>query len=176
MINRSSLTPFASCLEFDIKNQKALTYTCYQMYAKMPTGISPEVVLFQSGSDLDAKYDARHYLLRPEAVESFFVLYHLTGDPIYREWGWEVFQAIERYCKTEIGYGKLSDVKNTSRKADDSMESFFLAETLKYLYLLFDPDTPIDLLHKHVFNTEAHPVRIFPVMDEDGVMDLLKSQ
>jgi len=41
------------------------------------------------------------------------------------------------------------------------MESFFLAETLKYLYLLFDPDTPVDVLKKHVFNTEAHPLRRF---------------
>jgi hypothetical protein len=54
------------------------------------------------------------------------------------------------------------------------MESFFFAETMKYLYLLFDPDTPIDLLNKHVFNTEAHPVRIFPAMDAAGVKDLLK--
>ena len=42
-------------------------------------------------------------VLRPETVESFFVLYQLTGDPVYREWGWEVFQAIEKYCKTEAG-------------------------------------------------------------------------
>lgn len=47
------------------------------------------------------------------------------------------------------------------------MESFFLAETLKYLYLLLDPDTEIDILHKHVFNTEAHPTRIFPVIDQE---------
>ena len=47
------------------------------------------------------------------------------------------------------------------------MESFFLAETLKYLYLLLDPDTEIDILHKHVFNTEAHPTRIFPVTDQE---------
>eukprot|EP00533_Pseudo-nitzschia_delicatissima_P010188 CAMPEP_0116091478 /NCGR_PEP_ID=MMETSP0327-20121206/7527_1 /TAXON_ID=44447 /ORGANISM="Pseudo-nitzschia delicatissima, Strain B596" /LENGTH=564 /DNA_ID=CAMNT_0003582833 /DNA_START=217 /DNA_END=1911 /DNA_ORIENTATION=+ len=158
----------------DLKTAKALTYTCYQMYARMPTGISPEYVQFHSGEDFSPGRDGRHYLLRPETVESFFVLYHLTGDPIYREWGWEVFQAIERYCKTDAGYGQLKNVRNPHRPPEDSMESFFLAETLKYLYLLFDPDTPIDLLNKHVFNTEAHPMRIFPVMDEDGVMDLLK--
>ena len=161
-------------LHVRIITQKALTYTCYQMYARMPTGISPEYVQFHNGEDFTPGPDGRHYLLRPEAVESFFVLYHLTGDPIYREWGWEVFQAIERYCKTEAGYGQLKNVRNKHRPPEDTMESFFLAETLKYLYLLFDPDTPIDLLHKHVFNTEAHPMRIFPVMDEDGVVDLLK--
>jgi Glycosyl hydrolase family 47 len=144
------------------------------MYARMKTGISPEFVQFYEGKDFEPGRGAPHYLLRPEAVESFFVLYHLTGDPVYREWGWEVFQALERYCRTDGGYGGLRDVRRTSQTPDDKMESFFLAETLKYLYLLFDPETPIDLLHRHVFNTEAHPVRTFNAMDEDGVMDLLK--
>lgn len=144
------------------------------MYARMPTGISPEYVQFQWGQDFRPGHDAPHYLLRPETVESFFVLYHLTKDPIYREWGWEVFSAIERYCKTKYGYGELSDVRRIDQAPRDKMESFFLAETLKYLYLLFDPDTPIDLLHKHVFNTEAHPVRIMPVLDQEGVVDLLQ--
>lgn len=158
----------------DLKTAKALTYTCYQMYARMPTGISPEFIQFHDGKDFEAGRNGPHYLLRPEAVESLFVLYHLTGDPVYREWGWEIFKAIERYCKTEAGYGQLVNVQTPQRPPEDKMESFFLAETLKYLYLLFDPDTPIDLLHKHVFNTEAHAMRIFPAMDQDGVMDLLK--
>ncbi len=136
----------------------------------MPTGTSPEYIRFSPGRDF-LPGSKKQYLMRPEAVESFFVLYHLTGDPIYREWGWEVFQAIERHCKTEAGYGQLKNVEKPDQKPEDKMESFFLAETLKYLYLLFDPETPIDLLHKHVFNTEAHPMRIFPVMDqEDGVV------
>eukprot|EP00934_Nitzschia_sp_Nitz4_P000273 Nitzschia sp. Nitz4//scaffold84_size84139//40957//43015//NITZ4_005198-RA/size84139-augustus-gene-0.39-mRNA-1//1//CDS//3329559033//273//frame0 len=159
----------------DLKSGKALTYTCYQMYARMATGISPEFIQFHEGNDFDVGAGAPHYLLRPEAVESFFVLYHLTGDPVYREWGWEVFQAIERYCKTTAGYGQLRDVRNKGVHPDDKMESFFLAETMKYLYLLFDPDTPIDLLNKHVFNTEAHPVRTFPAMDAAGVKNLLSS-
>ena len=103
------------------------------------------------GSDFGIGRGAPHYLLRPETVESFFVLYQLTKDPIYREWGWEVFQSIERFCRTTYGYGALSDVhpRDTNTVTPrDSMESFFLAETLKYLYLLFDPDTPVDLLHK----------------------------
>lgn len=149
----------------DLKTGKALTYTCYQMYARMKTGISPEFVEFEGPSDFRIGRGAPHYLLRPEAVESMFVLNQLTGDPVYREWGWEVFQAIEKYCKTQFAYGALSNVQNTNAKPRDKMESFFLAETLKYLYLLQDPDTEIDILHKHVFNTEAHPLRIFPELD-----------
>lgn len=155
----------------DLRTARALTYTCYQMYARMNTGISPEFVQFGrdegTTSDFDIGSGAPHYLLRPEAFESFFILYHLTHDPVYREWGWECFQSIEKYCKTHIAYGELSNVQDVNGRPRDKMESFFLAETLKYLYLLQDPDTEIDLLHKHVFNTEAHPTRVFPVIDQE---------
>jgi Glycosyl hydrolase family 47 len=134
----------------DIQTAKALTYTCYQMYARMETGIAPEFIQFHDGEDfVDG---APHYLLRPEAVESMYILNVLTGDPVYREWGWEIFQSIEKYCKTEFAYGELTNVHETSNSPNDKMESFFLAETLKYLYLLQDPDTDIDILDKHVFN------------------------
>lgn len=86
---------------------------------------------------------------------------------MHREWGWEVFLAIEKYCKTHIAYGSLKNVQERNSKPRDDMESFFLAETLKYLYLLNDPDSEIDILNKHVFNTEAHPMRIFPVIKEE---------
>jgi Glycosyl hydrolase family 47 len=131
----------------------------------MNTGISAEYVQFEPGQDFQIGRGAPHYLLRPEAVESFFILNYLTGDPVYREWGWEVFQSIEKYCKTEAGYGSLGNVQDTTGRPRDKMESFFLAETLKYLYLLQDPDTQVDILNKHVFNTEAHPMRIFPAID-----------
>lgn len=116
----------------DLKTAKALTYTCYQMYARTKTGISPEFVKFTIGDDFEVPYNAPYYILRPETVEAFYYLNWLTGDPIYREWGWEVFQSIEKYCKTEYGYGSLSDVNNPSIEPEDKMESFFLAETLKY--------------------------------------------
>lgn len=137
------------------------------MYARMKTGISAEYIQFHAGEDFGIGRGAPHYLLRPEAFESFFILSFLTGDPVYREWGWECFQAIERYCRTEIAYGQLKDV-GLFNPPQNKMESFFLAETLKYLYLLQDPDTEIDILSKHVFNTEAHPTRIFPVIDEEA--------
>lgn len=152
----------------DLRTGKALTYTCYQMYARMNTGISAEFVQFYPGKDFQIGRGAPHYLLRPEAVESMFILNQLTGDPIYREWGWEVYQSIEKYCKTEVGYGALSNVQSVGAKPRDSTESFFLAETMKYLYLLQDPDTEVDVLNKHVFNTEAHPLRTFPIIDQEG--------
>jgi hypothetical protein len=40
------------------------------------------------------------------------------------------------------------------------MESFWLAETLKYMFLLFSPIDTVDR-DLYVFNTEAHPIPIF---------------
>jgi len=144
----------------DLKTGKALTYTCYQMYARMKTGLAPEYITFSKGKDFSPGH-VPYYILRPEAVESFFILNKLTGDPIYREFGWEMFQSLEKYSRTNIAYGHVGNVNNIHSKPDDRMESFFLAETMKYLYLLMDPDTEIDILEKHVFNTEAHPTRTF---------------
>lgn len=146
----------------DLAVAKALMYTCREMYHKMKSGISPEYVEFPEGSSADmiAGTTAHFYILRPETAESLFILNQLTGDPIYREWAWEIFSAIEKHCRIPDGYGALRDVNNPQEGVDDRMESFFLAETMKYLYLAQDPEMPIDLT-KYVFNTEAHPTRIF---------------
>ena len=102
----------------------------------MNTGISPEYVEFVAGHDFRVGPVAPHYLLRPEAVESFYILNVLTGDPIYREWGWEVFQSIEKYCKTHVAYGSIGNVQNEKSEPRDDMESFFLAGTrLDYAHL-----------------------------------------
>ncbi|KAL9182005.1 hypothetical protein ACHAXT_012348 [Thalassiosira profunda] len=145
----------------DLRTARALTYTCYQMYARTRSGIAPEYVDFK-GKDNDMTVPSRapFYILRPETVEALYYLSKLTGDPVYREMGWEIFQSIEKYCKSKYGYASLKHVDNVNSQ-EDRMESFFMAETLKYLYLLFDPDSEIDPLNKHVFNTEAHPLRIF---------------
>lgn len=155
----------------DLQNAKALTYTCWQMYERQQTGISPEYVEFPGGQDLVVPSRAPFYILRPEAAESLFVLHQLTGNPIYREWGWKMFQAIERYCKTTYGYGAHPDVRDTGRVPDDRMESFFLAETLKYLYMLQSPDHEISL-ERYVLGTEAHPLSRF---DSNRWTELLAS-
>lgn len=147
-------------IQRDLQSAKAIMYTCWQMYERQATGISPEYVDFAPGSDIVVPQRAPFYILRPEAAESLYVLHQLTGHPIYREWGWKMFLAIERYCKTTYGFGAYPDVRDTNRQPDDRMESFFLAETLKYLYMLQSPDHPISL-EQFVFNTEAHPLRRF---------------
>ncbi|KAI9573957.1 glycoside hydrolase family 47 protein [Boletus coccyginus] len=100
------------------------------------------------------------YYLRPEAVESFYVLWRTTGDAKWRHRGWSVFQAIERVAKTPSGYASVDRVHSEEPILQDTMPSYFMAETLKYLYLLFLDDDIVPL-EKWVFNTEAHPLPVF---------------
>ena len=145
----------------DLAVAKALMYTCREMYHRQVSGISPEYVEFPKGEDMTVGTNAPFYILRPEVAESLFVLGQLTGDPIYRQWSWEIWEAIDRHCRVPgQGYGALRDVSRPKNGVDDRMESFFLAETVKYLYLAQEPRHGIDL-DKYVFNTEAHPTLIF---------------
>lgn len=147
---------------------KEITHTCYKMYHDVEnTALSPEIVVFntdpKSIKDFHVKPLDRHNLQRPETVESLYYLYKLTKDPMYRKWGYEIFTNFVKHTKVTTGgttrYTSLDDV--TTGKQRDNMESFWLAETLKYLYLLFDDEDKFDL-SKVVFNTEAH---VFPDFD-----------
>ena len=53
---------------------------------------------------------SRYYILRPETVESYFLMWRLTKDPKYREWGWEMVQALDKHCKSEAGYSGIRNV------------------------------------------------------------------
>ena len=133
---------------------EGITKTCHESYESSFTKLGPEVIRFNG---FFRPVD-RSYLLRPEAVESFFVMWRITKDQKYREWGWKVVQALELNCKVEAGYSGIRNV-NILKSTDDVQQSFFLAETLKYLYLLFSDDNLIDL-NQWVFNTEAHPLPV----------------
>jgi len=54
----------------------------------------------------------------------------------------------------------LADVRKSSPTKRDSQESFWLAETLKYFYLIFSPRSTLSL-EEFVLNTEAHPLRVW---------------
>ncbi|KAL8808429.1 MAG: hypothetical protein Q9223_003813 [Gallowayella weberi] len=77
------------------------------------------------------------YILRPEAVESVFIMYRVTGDDYWREKGWKMFTSIQNSTRAEFGASAIADVMSATPYPVDEMESFWLAETLKYLYLLF---------------------------------------
>ena len=135
-----------------------LAYTCWQMYEQQPTGIGPERV---KGMRIDlSRTDTKEYILRPEAVEGWWYMMELKGadggGDKYREWGWRTFLNFERHLRVPHGYASIRDVRSRRPSHMDRMESFFLAETLKYLYLLQDPKRQIRP-DTHVLNTEAHP-------------------
>jgi Glycosyl hydrolase family 47 len=80
-------------------------------------------------------------MLRPETIESLFMLWRATGKQHYREWGWQIFRALEMHARLESGgYASIESVTAHQASHVDSTESFFLAETLKYLLLLFSDD------------------------------------
>ena len=167
--------------ESDMKLAIELTKTCWGMYKVMATGLAPEITHFKikdpahmesdgilASADITdkakdefvIKHNDNHNLQRPETVESLFYMWRITGNPMYREWGWEMFQSFIKYTKADAdgGYTSLAHANEIPPILRDNMESFWLAETLKYFYLLFSPSDflPLDSI---VINTEAH---IFP--------------
>jgi len=131
--------------------------TCMSMYTGTRTGLAPEYVTFAKGKDMQVPRGGAFNIGRPETAESLYVMWYYTRDPKYREWGWQIFEAFEKHAFTYSGWCSKPDVDNPARKCDDKMESFVLAETMKYLFLLFDVDYPVPL-EKYVLNTEAHPL------------------
>lgn len=116
------------------------------------------------------------YGLRPEFVESNYMLYRATKDPFYLHVGAQILSDLQSRTRVACGYASIHDV--TTGELDDRMESFFLSETLKYLYLLFDVDNPINNDDSNfVFSTEAHPLRIDAnLLNSTGRMTNLRGQ
>ena len=165
---------------------RKVTDACVHAYLHAPFGIMPESArLAACPSHAPCPYNAStppqqypgvvhvedaRYMLRPEAIESVFYMYRVSGDRAYQDVAWDMFQAVERHSRTPIASAAIRDVTRGVRGAagdglelelekEDSMESFWLAETLKYFFLVFsEPEVlPLD---DWVFSTEAHPFRL----------------
>lgn len=154
----------------DFQLAEELTHLCYKMYHDTPTGLAPEIVVFNTDesvdSDMTVRAADRHNLQRPETVELLYYMYKFTKDEKYRKWGYEIFKSFVKHTRVVspagfVGYTLIDNVMSTAPLLRNNMESFWLAETLKYLYLLFDDSDQLPL-DKYVFNTEAHP---FPRFD-----------
>lgn len=182
-----------------------LTRGCVWAYKVMPTHVMPEEFtlleckepnLARCGWDqrrwetdgnqrLPKGFQSAHalgYQLRPEAIESVFYMWRVTGEEVWRDTAWEMFVAIRKLTATESGANSaVTDVTRdgSPQKLDwmevrlistllfarrvltflDRTQSFWLSETLKYFYLIFsEPD--LISLDDYVLNTEAHPFRI----------------
>ncbi|KAG4279853.1 hypothetical protein FPRO06_11186 [Fusarium proliferatum] len=173
-------------VDFGVK----LSESYYEVYRQSPSGIGPELFRWvDDGRQPLAKASSKRlpapkwksfyeksgyyhtnaeYILRPETIESLYYAYRATGDRKYQDWAWEAFEALNRMCKVEGGYTGLKSVMKTkddkTRKFVDKMESFWLAETLKYLYLMFAEDSELQVRSdgkmQYVLNTEAHPLLV----------------
>ncbi len=122
---------------------------CAWAYAAFPTGVMPEISEFvpcdtpdlgpcpwnrtrwessksKKDGNLPPGFTAMHssrYLLRPEAIESLFILYRITGNRDLLDMAWTMFQAIKKSTETPFAFSAISDV-NTRGPTDkmDSME------------------------------------------------------
>lgn len=138
---------------------QGIANTCHESSIRSVSHLGPETFLFTE--QVEAKvlgHSDRYYILRPEIVETYFYMWRYTHDNKYREWAWDFAQSLEKYCKVEAGYSGIRNVYQPWPK-DDVQQSFFLAETLKYLYLIFSDDELLSL-DDWVFNTEAHPIPV----------------
>ena len=143
--------PALLALSGDLNRARRLQASSFKMWNLH--GIEPEILNYKTMGVI-----AGSYHLRPEIVESAYYLYHYTGDPKYRQMGEKIFDDFVKYCRTDSGYAALADV--ITKQQLDEMESFVLAETFKYFYLLFASPETLQF-DKVIFNTEAHPLNRF---------------
>jgi len=157
-----------------------LTNGCIWAYDNFETNIMPESSELVACPTLDGpcEYDSSRfpatrsshlpdgfvkvkdsrYMLRPEAIESVFYMWRVTGDHAWREAAWRMWEGIVKETETELAFSSIADVKAHASTKSDSMETFWMGETLKYFYLIFDDESTISL-DEWVLNTEAHPLR-----------------
>jgi hypothetical protein len=141
--------PAVFVLAGDVARARRLLASCLRMWELR--GIEPEVIDYRTMAITSPGYP-----LRPEIIESAWYLRRATQDPQYVAMGETLFDALVAHARTDDGYTVLTSVVTMGK--GDLMPSYFLAESLKYLYLIFAPDDVIDLTGV-VFTTEAHPIR-----------------
>ena len=143
--------PAVLVLDGDLVRARRLEDSAFSMWTTV--GIEPDVYDYRL-----KKATHPSYPLRPEIVESAFYLFRATGDVKYLKMGERMFDDLVANARSDAGYTTLKDVTQAPKERGDLMPSFFLAETLKYFYLLFSPANELDP-KSVVFNTEAHPLK-----------------
>ncbi len=136
-----------------------LTRGCVWAYEAFPTGIMPEtssLFMCETPGLGPCEWDADEweklgdkkllegfrsvvdprYLLRPEAIESVFYMYRITGDEEWRDVAWAMFQSITKATETELAFSSIKSVQaeGETQKAD-TMEVRLELEKKNPLYL-----------------------------------------
>jgi hypothetical protein len=141
--------PAVLALSGDMENAALNQEAWHELW--MQNGLEPMVYDYGMKEILHASYN-----LNPEIIESAYYLWYFTGDPKYKEMARQYFSDIMAYCRTDAAFTNIKDI--VSKEQADHMETFFLAETMKYLYLVFANPAGINP-DDCVFSTEAHPFR-----------------
>ena len=139
-----------------LKEGLALTETCARMYTTNPSGLACDAVTIDGAGTIHCRRDV--YLLRPEVVESLFYAWRETRHPKWRKYAKDIWRAIVKW--TRVGSGGFTTVRHVTRKSPHQMDKqeFWLVETLKYLWLIFQPGDP---LGDNVLNTKGHILPLF---------------
>ena len=123
-------------------------------------GLLPERFMLNTGAIQDSHVG---YPLRPEFIESLFYLHRATNSSEWLEIGRDVLSGLETSTWVPCGHAAVLDVRSHAKS--DHMNSYFLAETVKYLYLLFDePGSP-----PSPGSTAGHGLDINPKLPDDAV-------
>eukprot|EP00252_Welwitschia_mirabilis_P021785 TRINITY_DN5694_c0_g1_i1.p1 TRINITY_DN5694_c0_g1~~TRINITY_DN5694_c0_g1_i1.p1 ORF type:complete len:632 (-),score=121.21 TRINITY_DN5694_c0_g1_i1:165-2060(-) len=156
------LQVLAGHVEPAVRTHKAF-FSVWKKYGFTPEGFNLATLNVQPGQ--------RSYPLRPELIESTYWLYKATGDPIYLDMGRDFVASIQYAARCPCGYCHIADVETHTQ--DDHMESFFLAETVKYLWLLFDLAAGGENIvergpYPYIFSTEGH---LFPMVPKISLLN-----
>ncbi|KAI8936686.1 hypothetical protein NX059_007078 [Plenodomus lindquistii] len=165
-----------------LKEQKYIDYGlalvngCHETYIQTATRIGPEEFEWNT-AEVPANQSSFFnttgfyitnpgYQLRPEVIESYYYAFRATGNPMYQDWAWDAFVAINATTRVGSGYSSISDVNvKDGGNHTDFQESFWFAEVLKYSYLIQAEEAEWqvgkDGVNEWVFNTEAHPVKVW---------------
>ncbi|KAH7011798.1 glycoside hydrolase [Ilyonectria destructans] len=154
-----------------------LTAGCVWAYDSFPTNIMPEISELKPCPSIDGTCSYEdlktsstklppgftrvrdpRYLLRPEAIESVFYMWRITGDEIWRDAAWRMWEGIVKETENSLAFASVSDVRQEGSDQEDSMETFWMSETLKYFWLIFEDHNVLNL-DDWVLNTEAHPLK-----------------
>lgn len=172
-----------------------LTAGCVWAYDAFPTNIMPEIAELAPCDSITSKcrwtdnpvekkdklpegfvkIRNSEYRLRPEAIESVFYMWRITGDDVWRVAAWRMWDGIVKETETQEAFATISDVNRKGSDKRDNMEvsflvfqvpplklticqTFWMSETIKYFYLTFEDPNVINL-DEWVLNTEAHPLR-----------------
>ncbi|KAL7414585.1 glycoside hydrolase [Mrakia frigida] len=163
----------------DMVRATKISQTCYFVGSAMNSGMQPEradfylpdepkrfekiededsgeIFTITKGTPAGVKSVHKHYISRPESIESVFYLYRVTGDRRYQDQGWRMFTSWISRTETKLAFSSTLDVRFDPITKGDNMESFVFAETFKYYYLLFADPSELSL-DDYVLSTEAHP-------------------